>query len=160
MMRLVIFDDNNNEIIAEELEKAEVIAGKDSNVAHYKLVRKTSDDYIIVNFYKKTDEEATTYPIKEVEGTAMSMKTKIDMRDMYGADVSNLIGRANQLSMMAGAGMQAKTCIYCGEIAMNEYNKKPVCSSCFKVLSQYGENSDEFRRYIRSRLLSHKPKIH
>ena len=137
----IVYDDGREEEV--QLSKVEVIKGKGKNYAHFKYVR--SDEPItIIHVYVPTDESPTFTPVN-VEEEIMS---KVRTARAYKNVADELLTRARvQLPTV-------QRCVFCGDPATNEYNGKPVCSSCFTHLTKYGEESTEFRNYLNKKLMN------
>ena len=139
----ITYDDGREREI--EVKKVEVVGDGNRNYAHYKYAEMKEDEIIIFHIYIPTNEKPTTLPpnIKE------EINSKISKISNYKNIADDLIARAKITQL----NVQKQNCIYCGEIATNQYNGKPVCSSCFKYLIKYGERSKEFRSYLNRKLL-------
>ncbi|QXJ28684.1 hypothetical protein J5U23_01553 [Saccharolobus shibatae B12] len=140
----IIYDNGKEEDI--EPKKVEVTSSNDNkNYAHYKYTKMEDDKIIIFHVYLLTNEKPTVTPPKIEE----EVKSKTSKIVGYKNIADDLIARARITQLQP----QVQTCIYCGEIATNQYAGKTVCSSCFNYLVKYGEDSIEFRKYLNRKLL-------
>ena len=143
----IIYDDGTIEEVTPK--KVEVIQSEKQNLAHYKYV--DEEKHIIFHAYLPTDEEPTVRPAEITKRIAHEMESKKVVAKSYTMQADELMTKAKMMTMMGGTMMTK--CYYCGDPATNEYQGKKVCSSCFRMLSQYKENSQEFQKYLKSKVI-------
>lgn len=140
----ITYDNGKEEEI--ELSKIEVIKNENNNknYAHYKFVR-TEEPITIIHVYVPTDERPTVKPINVED----EIRSKVVTITKYKNVADELISKAKIAPLQSSRSQ----CVFCGDTATNQYNNKPVCSSCFSYLVKHGENSTEFRNYLNRKLM-------
>jgi hypothetical protein len=146
----IIYDDGTVEEVIPK--KVEVIQSEKQNLAHYKYV--DEEKHIIFHAYLPTNEEPTVRPIETLKRINQEIESKSVTAKSYLSQADDLMAKAKMMSMMGTMGGPISIkCHYCGDPATNEYQGKKVCSSCFRMLTQYKENSQEFQKYLRNKVM-------
>jgi len=108
---------------------------------YYRGYLRTDTSLVLVHAYKTTDE-----PPQVVGQLNIDIDSKLNETHRYTQQADELIAQSR--SRMVLQSPQLKTCVYCGSRATNEHNGKSVCTSCLYYIEKYGENSDEFKKYL------------
>ncbi|WP_338602527.1 hypothetical protein V6M85_02400 [Sulfolobus tengchongensis] len=139
----IIYDNGQEEEV--EMKKIEIVGNKDRSYAHYKYAQMNDEKILIFHIYLPTNEEPAMLP-GNIEAEIRQRMAKVSS---YVNVADDLIARAR----IAQIQPQKMSCAYCGDVGSNQYNGKIVCTSCFKYLIKYGENSKEFNEYLTRKLI-------